>query len=48
MMRADLWDAVTAGKLQVPIDKTFPLAEANAGHEHMRANEHFGKILLIP
>ena len=25
-----------------------PLAEARAGHEHMRANQHFGKILLIP
>jgi len=31
----------------VPIDKTYPLAEAKAGHEHMRANQHFGKILLI-
>jgi NADPH2:quinone reductase len=47
-MRADLWDAVAAGKLRVPIDKTYPLAEAKAGHEHMRANAHFGKILLIP
>ncbi len=47
-MRADLWDAVKAGKIKVPIDKTFPLAEARAGHDHMRANKHFGKILLIP
>lgn len=47
-MRNDLWDAVKAGKIKVPIDKTFPLAEARAGHEHMRANKHFGKILLIP
>jgi NADPH2:quinone reductase len=47
-MRADLWDAVKGGKIKVPIDKTFPLAEARAGHEHMRANKHFGKILLIP
>ncbi len=47
-MRADLWDAVAAGKFKVPIDKTYPLAEAKAGHEHMRANAHFGKILLIP
>ena len=47
-MRADLWDAVKAGKIKVPIDKTFPLADAKAGHEHMRANKHFGKILLIP
>jgi NADPH2:quinone reductase len=47
-MRADLWDDVKAGRIKVPIDKTYPLAEARAGHEHMRANKHFGKILLIP
>jgi NADPH2:quinone reductase len=47
-MRADLWDDVKAGRIRVPIDKTYPLAEARAGHEHMRANQHFGKILLIP
>jgi NADPH2:quinone reductase len=47
-MRADLWDIVAAGKIKVPVDKTYPLAEARAGHEHMRANAHFGKILLIP
>jgi NADPH2:quinone reductase len=47
-MRADLWDDVKAGRIRVPVDKTFPLGEARAGHEHMRANKHFGKILLIP
>jgi len=47
-MRKDLWGDVAAGRIKVPIDKTFPLSEAKAGHEHMRANKHFGKILLIP
>jgi NADPH2:quinone reductase len=47
-MRADLWDDVKAGRIRVPIDKTYPLSEARAGHEHMRTNKHFGKILLIP
>ena len=47
-MRADLWEDVKAGRIKVPIDKTFSLAEAKAGHEHMRANQHFGKILLVP
>jgi NADPH2:quinone reductase len=47
-MRADLWDDVKAGRIRVPIDKTYPLAEARAGHDHMRGNAHFGKILLIP
>ena len=45
-MRADLWDAVTAGKLRLPIDRTFQLDEAPAAQEHMRANAHFGKIVL--
>jgi NADPH2:quinone reductase len=45
-MRADLWDAVTAGKLNLPIDRRFPLAEAVAAQAHMRENKHFGKIVL--
>ena len=46
-MRADIWDAVTAGKLHLPIDRSFPLDEAPAAHAHMRANAHFGKIVLV-
>lgn len=46
-MRADLWSAVEAGKLRLPIDRTFPLDEAAAALEHMRANAHFGKVVLI-
>ena len=45
-MREDLWDAVTAGRLHLPIDRSFPLEEANAAQAHMRANAHFGKIVL--
>jgi NADPH2:quinone reductase len=45
-MRADLWDAVTAGKLALPIDRTFTLDDAAAAQAHMRANAHFGKIVL--
>ncbi|HYZ32327.1 MAG TPA: zinc-binding dehydrogenase [Crenalkalicoccus sp.] len=45
-MRADLWGAVEAGKLRLPLDRVFPLAEAAAALEHMRANRHFGKIVL--
>ena len=47
-MWADLADAVKARKLTLPIDKVFPLAEAKAAQEYMRANKHFGKILLQP
>ena len=46
LMRADLWDAVTAGKLKLPIDKSFPLDQAIAAQAHMKANQHFGKIVL--
>ena len=47
LMKADLWDAVTAGKLKLPIDRTFPLDECVAAHAHMKANQHFGKIALV-
>jgi NADPH2:quinone reductase len=45
-MRADLWAAVESGKLQLPIDRIFPLEEAVAAQAHMRANAHFGKVVL--
>ena len=46
LMRADLWDAVKAGKLKLPVDKKFPLDEVPAAHARMRENKHFGKIVL--
>jgi NADPH2:quinone reductase len=45
-MRADLWSHVESGKLALPIDRTFPLDQAAAALAHMRANAHFGKIVL--
>ncbi len=45
-MRADLWEAVEAGKLSLPIDKTFPLAQVVDALAMMKANQHFGKIVL--
>ena len=45
-MRADLWPAVEAGALKLPIDRAFPLDEAAAALAHMKANAHFGKIVL--
>jgi len=46
LMRADLWAAVEAGRLALPVDRSFPLAEAAAALAHMKANQHFGKIVL--
>jgi NADPH2:quinone reductase len=47
-MWADLANAVTTGKLRLPIDKLYPLNQAKVAQEYMQANKHFGKILLIP
>jgi NADPH2:quinone reductase len=46
-MRADIWDAVTAGKLAIPIDRVFELDDAEAAQAHMRTNAHFGKIVMV-
>ncbi|HXR86028.1 MAG TPA: zinc-binding dehydrogenase [Stellaceae bacterium] len=46
-MRADLWEAVSAGKLAIPIDRVFKLDEAEAAQAHMRSNAHFGKIVMV-
>jgi NADPH2:quinone reductase len=45
-MRADLWPAVEAGRLSLPIDRTFPLEEIAQALAVMRANQHFGKIVI--
>jgi NADPH2:quinone reductase len=46
LMRADLWPAVAAGTLSLPIDRTFPLDEIAQALSVMRANQHFGKIVI--
>src|SRR6201999_4458488 len=46
LMRADLWPALEAGKLTMPIDRPFPLEKAADALAVMRANAHFGKIVL--
>ena len=43
---AQAMDLVTAGKLRVALDRTFPLAEARLTQERMERNKHFGKITL--
>lgn len=45
-MRQDLWDAVQAGRFALPIDKVFALEQAIEALAHMKANAHFGKIVL--
>ena len=45
-LRADLWSAVEAGKLTLPIDRTFRLDDITQALALMRANQHFGKIVV--
>ncbi len=45
-LRADLWGAVEAGKLSLPIYKTYKLADIIDALAVMRANQHFGKIVI--
>lgn len=45
-MRRDLWAAVEDGRFAIPIDKVFPLADVVEALAHMKANRHFGKIVL--
>ena len=46
LMRKDLWGAIEDGTLALPIDKVFPLEQANEAQAHMKANAHLGKIVL--
>jgi NADPH:quinone reductase len=45
-MRADLWPAIEAGKLSLPIHKTYRLADIGEALALMRANGHFGKVVI--
>ncbi len=46
LMRADLWPAVEAGKLSLPIYQTYRLDDIAAALSVMNANQHFGKIVI--
>jgi NADPH2:quinone reductase len=46
LMRADLWPAIEAGTLSLPIHKTFRLADIAEALALMRANRHFGKVVI--
>jgi NADPH:quinone reductase len=42
----EVWPLLEAGKIKPVVDRTFPLAEAQAAHELMAKSAHIGKILL--
>jgi NADPH2:quinone reductase len=45
---ADLWPALRAGGLRLPVDVRLPLARVAEAFALMRRNAHFGKIVLKP
>ncbi len=46
LVLADLWDAVATGRLKLPLDRTFTLDEIGEALEYMKANRHFGKLVM--
>jgi NADPH2:quinone reductase len=47
-MIANHFDALAAGKLEIVVDREFPLAEAAAAHAYIESRQAFGRVLLIP
>ena len=45
-MLSDLWPLLEDGAIVPPVDSVFPLEEALEAQEYMRANRHFGKVVL--
>lgn len=41
-----VWPLLEDGRVRPVVDRTFPLAAAQAAHERMRGGSHIGKILL--
>jgi NADPH:quinone reductase len=44
----DLFTWISAGWLEVRIDRTWPLEEAGAAHRHIEGGKTTGKLLLLP
>jgi NADPH:quinone reductase len=41
-------DDVAAGRLQVVVDRTYPLAEAAAAHAYLESRQAVGRVVLVP
>lgn len=46
-IESKVWPLVTAGKVKVVLDSTYPLANAADAHRRMETSAHIGKIVLI-
>jgi NADPH2:quinone reductase len=47
-MIAGLVEKMAAGTLRMPIDRTFPLAEAAAAHAYIESRQAVGRVILAP
>ena len=47
-MIAGLVDDVGAGRLQVLVDRTYPLAEAAEAHAYLESRQAVGRVVLVP
>jgi NADPH2:quinone reductase len=45
-VRADIWPAIEAGQLKLPIDKVYTFDDIGTAFDHMEANKHLGKIVV--
>ena len=45
-MRADLWDDVKAGRIRVPIDKTYPLEQAPQAMQALLERSVTGRVAI--
>lgn len=43
----DLLPALDAGRIQIPIDRTFPMEQIAAAHAYIQQDQHIGKIVLV-
>ncbi len=47
-MIAGLIDDVAAGRLEVIVDRLFPLSEAADAHAYIESRQAVGRVVLIP
>jgi NADPH2:quinone reductase len=47
-MIGDMLERVASGELQVEIDRSFPLADAAAAHDHAESRKAFGRVVITP
>ena len=45
-LQTDTWQEFADGTLEVPIDSTFPISEAQSAHERIASNKTIGKVIL--